>query len=65
MREGAEAQVITQLYAEHGRDVLAYALLRTPGPEDAADLVAETFLVAWRRAADIPHRRARPRCRRP
>jgi RNA polymerase sigma factor (sigma-70 family) len=34
--------------------VLSYALRRTDRPEDAADLVAETFLVAWRRRADLP-----------
>ncbi len=27
---------------------------RTDGPHDAADVVAETFLVAWRRIADVP-----------
>jgi RNA polymerase sigma-70 factor (ECF subfamily) len=39
---------------EHGREILAYALRRTDGPEDAADVVAETFLVAWRRLEDVP-----------
>lgn len=29
--------------------VLAYALRRTASPEDAADVVAETFAIAWRR----------------
>jgi len=43
-----------RLYADHGRDVLAYALPRAADAEDAADVVAETFLVAWRRAADVP-----------
>jgi RNA polymerase sigma-70 factor (ECF subfamily) len=38
---------------EHGREILAYALRRT-GAEDAADIVAETFLVAWRRLEDVP-----------
>lgn len=52
-RELAEA-TLSRLYAEHGRDVLAYALRRVPDPEDAADVVAETFLVAWRRAAEVP-----------
>jgi RNA polymerase sigma-70 factor (ECF subfamily) len=50
-----------QLYAECGHDVLAYALRRVAEPEDAADVVAETFLVAWRRLADVPGgARARP-----
>jgi RNA polymerase sigma-70 factor (ECF subfamily) len=53
MREEAEER-LAELYAEHGRDVLAYALRRAPGPEDAADVVAETFLIAWRRLRDVP-----------
>jgi len=43
-----------RLYAEHGRAVLAYALRRVSDREDAADVLAETFLVAWRRCADVP-----------
>lgn len=43
-----------RLYAEHGREILAYALRRAGDPEDAADVAAETFLVAWRRLEDVP-----------
>jgi RNA polymerase sigma factor (sigma-70 family) len=43
------------LYAEHGRAILAYAVRRVRDPQDAADAVADTFLVAWRRLDDIPH----------
>jgi RNA polymerase sigma-70 factor (ECF subfamily) len=43
-----------RLYADNWDAILSYALRRTPVREDAADLVAETFLVAWRRAADVP-----------
>lgn len=43
-----------KLYADHGREVLAFALRRVDNPEDAADVLAETFLVAWRRSADVP-----------
>lgn len=43
-----------RLYTEHGREILAYALRRAGDPEDAADVVAETFLVAWRRLEDVP-----------
>lgn len=43
-----------RLYREHGRAILAYALRRVGDPEDAADLVAETFLIAWRRLGDVP-----------
>ncbi len=45
---------IAALYSEHGRRLLAYALRRASGPEDAADVVAETFLTACRRAEDVP-----------
>ena len=52
-REEAEAW-FARLYAENWEHLLSYALRRTPGPEDAADVVADTFLVAWRRAAEVP-----------
>jgi len=49
------AQVhFSRLYREQGRAVLAYVLRRVEGPEDAADVVAETFLVAWRRLGEVP-----------
>jgi RNA polymerase sigma-70 factor (ECF subfamily) len=44
-----------QLYREQGRAILAYALRRVEDPEDAADVVAETFLVAWRRLDEVPN----------
>jgi RNA polymerase sigma-70 factor (ECF subfamily) len=43
-----------QLYREQGRAILGYALRRVTDPEDAADVVAETFLVAWRRLGEVP-----------
>jgi RNA polymerase sigma factor (sigma-70 family) len=43
-----------RLYREEARAVLAYALRRVENPEDAADVVAETFLVAWRRLDEVP-----------
>ena len=43
----------------HTAAVLAYALRRVPR-EDAADVVAETFLVAWRRLDDVDERSALP-----
>ncbi|MFC5187662.1 RNA polymerase sigma factor [Actinomadura harenae] len=42
------------LYAANRAQVLGYALRRTGDPQDAADVVAETFLVAWRRLDDVP-----------
>lgn len=45
---------LARLYDQHGRAVLAYAVRRCPDAQDAADVVAETFLVAWRRLHDVP-----------
>jgi RNA polymerase sigma factor (sigma-70 family) len=42
------------LFDEHRRAVLGYALRRVADPADAADVVAETFLTAWRRLDDVP-----------
>jgi RNA polymerase sigma-70 factor (ECF subfamily) len=42
------------VYAEHVDRVLGYALRRVDRAEDAADVVAETFLIAWRRLGDVP-----------
>lgn len=52
-RELAEVR-FSQLYRDHEREILRYALRRSADPEDAADVVAETFLVAWRRLGDVP-----------
>ena len=43
-----------RIYAAHFDAVLAYALRRVDRPEDAGDVTAETFLVAWRRLAHAP-----------
>jgi RNA polymerase sigma factor (sigma-70 family) len=43
-----------RLYRDQGRAILAYALRRVGDPESAADVVAETFLVAWRRLDEVP-----------
>ena len=42
------------LYSAHVDAVLRYALRRVERPEDAGDIVAGTFLVAWRRLSDVP-----------
>jgi len=47
-------EVFRRLYAAHVDRVLGYALRRVDRPEDAADVVAETFLVAWRRLGEVP-----------
>ena len=42
------------VYAAHRGPILGYVLRRTGNPDDAADVIAETFLTAWRRLDDIP-----------
>ena len=34
--------------------VLGYVVRRTAGPDDAADVMAETFLTCWRRLEEVP-----------
>lgn len=57
-REEAEVW-FARLYEEHWDAILDYALRRTSEREDAADVVSETFLVAWRRAQDVPQDKPR------
>jgi RNA polymerase sigma-70 factor (ECF subfamily) len=40
--------------AANSRDLLAYLQRRTGHPEDAADLLGDVLLVAWRRAQSLP-----------
>jgi RNA polymerase sigma-70 factor (ECF subfamily) len=42
------------LYRAHFDAVLGYARRRTDQPSDAADVVAETFLISWRRLDQMP-----------
>jgi RNA polymerase sigma factor (sigma-70 family) len=42
------------LYEAHYGHVLAFALRRTDNPSDAHEIVADTFLVVWRRFDDVP-----------
>lgn len=45
---------LTELYAEHWRALSGYAGRRCGDAADAADVVSETFLICWRRLADVP-----------
>jgi len=47
-------QRFRRVYASNFPALLAYATRRVDQPEDASDVVAETFLVAWRRSGDLP-----------
>lgn len=42
------------VYTANCGPVLGYALRRTGCGDDAADVLAETFLIAWRRLDDVP-----------
>jgi RNA polymerase sigma-70 factor (ECF subfamily) len=42
------------LYAANHAPILGFALRRTASPDDAADILAETFLTAWRRLDELP-----------
>lgn len=51
---GSPEERFSVLFESTHRALLAYALRRVADPADAADVVAETFLVAWRRMDDVP-----------
>ncbi|MFG1922821.1 RNA polymerase sigma factor [Cryptosporangium sp. NPDC048952] len=53
MTSGSEDR-FRRIYAANFDPLLAYALRRVEQPEDAADVVAETFVVVWRRSRDVP-----------
>jgi RNA polymerase sigma factor (sigma-70 family) len=44
---------VDALFREYGADVLAYAMRRTE-VQNAEDVVAEVFLIAWRRVDRVP-----------
>jgi RNA polymerase sigma factor (sigma-70 family) len=52
--EGDRRSRFDQLFRETRHDLLAYALRRTRSSEDAADVLAETYLIAWRKLDSIP-----------
>lgn len=49
----ARARAYSGVFREHFNAIAGYALRRA-NPSDAADVVAETFLIAWRRFDDLP-----------
>ena len=49
-----DARRFDLVFDEHRRGVLAYALRCVDDPADAADVLAEKFLVAWRRLDEVP-----------
>jgi RNA polymerase sigma factor (sigma-70 family) len=50
---GTDSQRLTELFRSHQARILGFARRRV-GPDAAQEIVAETFLVAWRHLDDIP-----------
>lgn len=50
----ARARRFEALYAAHHPQVFGYVMRRCDRADDAADTIAETFLVAWRRLDEAP-----------
>lgn len=46
--------VFERLFRDTRTDLLAYIVRRSRNPEDAADVLAETYLIAWRKLEAIP-----------
>lgn len=44
-----------EIYRRNWQLIYGFARRRTLNPEDAADVVAETFAIAWRRRDALPH----------
>lgn len=49
-----EVALFRETFEAHYDALLAYALRRTPNREDAEEIVASTFAVAWRRIDKLP-----------
>lgn len=54
MSSGADRRRFEQLVRETRGELLKYALRRAANAEDAADIVAETYLIAWRKLDAVP-----------
>lgn len=53
-REAADRRLFERLVRETREDLLAYALRRAANAEDAADVLSETYLIAWRKLDKVP-----------
>lgn len=53
-RAASDAERFEQLFELHHKAVLGFALRRSDSAEDAADALAETFTIAWRRLDSVP-----------
>jgi RNA polymerase sigma factor (sigma-70 family) len=50
----SDAETFSELYRRTHVDVLAFLLRRCSSPEDAADCLAEAYLVAWQKREQMP-----------
>jgi RNA polymerase sigma-70 factor (ECF subfamily) len=50
----ADEQRFEAVYAGTYEQILGYAIRRCDSPEDAADVVAETYAIAWRKVRELP-----------
>lgn len=50
----ADRERFEELFERCYEPLLAYAMRRSPSAEDAADVVADVFTVAWRRIGELP-----------
>lgn len=53
-RRARGAETFSELYRRTHVDVLAFLLRRCASPEDAADCLAESYLVAWQKREQMP-----------
>jgi RNA polymerase sigma-70 factor, ECF subfamily len=54
MSAQADAERFEELYRATRKDILAYLVRRAGDREQAADLLAETYLIAWRKLPEVP-----------
>lgn len=52
--EASAVEWFDELFVAHYADLYRFAIRRTVSRQDAEDLVAEVFTVAWRRLEDLP-----------
>ena len=56
MRDGGKTEEFTRLFNEHSRALQRFTLRRLNDFKSCEDVVADTFLIAWRRWDDLPER---------
>lgn len=54
MSEQDDRSRFEAVYRRTYEQILGYAVRRCSSPEDAADIVAETYVIAWRRITELP-----------